>query len=252
MSCTITYGGDSIPIENAEELFIAFDLTADEADEELIAQLKNDINNLIKDDEDFLMILKKVLGLRGMSKKPFLQLFGEGLSRVITKGRTLNIALAILAKEEDQQYVIDALGMNGIRKCTAGLEDLAGCLEWLYGKMDEYFINMVGWEYFMHFINNGEDLAMVVKYLEEREEGLLLKNMGWPQVLDCIQSPRDLSHVLTGLEGGNEKDLLEKMSHEKLLQVIPFEYQLEEICSRQLSPPDAKLLMKKYKTAGGK
>ena len=251
MPCTITYEDDTVPIENAEELFIAFDLTPDEADAILLNQLKDSIADLITNDAEFLMILKKVLGLRGMSKKPFLQLFGEKLSNVVTKGKTLNVAFAILAKEEDQQYLIDALGMEGIRKCISGLEDLAGCLEWLYGKMDEYFITMVGWEYFMHFINNGEDLAMIVKYLEEREEGILLENMGWPRVLGCIQSPRDLSHVLTGLEGKNEEKLLEEMTREKLLQVIPFEYQLEEICRRQLNEADARMLLDKYNGNGG-
>ena len=251
MPCTLTYADDTVVLENAEELFIAFDLTPNEADLELLTQIKDCIEELITNDEEFLMLLKQVLGQKGMSKKPFLQMFGEGLQKVITRGKTLNVALAILAREEDQQYLIDALGMEGIRKCITGLEDLAGCLEWLYGKMDEYFIDMVGWEYFMHFINNGEDLAMVVKYLEEREEALLIEKMGWPRMLECIQSPRDLFNVLTGLEGKNEKALLEKMDHQKLLQVIPFEYQLQEICNRQLTPADAALLMEKYKTGRG-
>lgn len=246
MECQITYDGDTIDIENVQELFIAFDLTPPEVDLDFISQIKHCLNDIIKNDDDFLFILPKVLGIKGQSKKPLLEAFGENLSNIITEGKTLSRALAILANEKDQEYLLKTLGRDNLQKILDTLEEIAGCLEWLYGKMDKYFLEIISFEHLAKFLNNGENLGIILKYLDEAEEKLLIENLGWDKVLNCIQTTRDLTYVLTGLRTSNERMLIEKMDKEKLHQVIPFEEKLANICKNELQPEDAKLLMSKY------
>ncbi|HUY01190.1 MAG TPA: hypothetical protein VMV49_16640 [Candidatus Deferrimicrobium sp.] len=246
MSYKISYENDSVEIRNANELRIALDLTAPEIHMELLTQLGEGISELIRNDSEFLLILRKVMGTTGQSKQGFLSLFGENLGKVVTKGETIARALAILANEEDQSFFLNALNQEGIRKCITTFYDVVDCLEWLFGKMDKIFLDLIGWDFVMgHVINTGENLGLLLKFLNEEEERELLEKMGWDRVLECIQTVKDFSYILIGMDVGNERTLIEKITTQKLRKVIPFKTDLETLC-KHLSPADAKLIREKY------
>ncbi len=246
MSCNVTYEDDTVKIDNAEELFIAFNLTPPEADMDILNQVGTGITDLIKTDTEFLMLLQKVLGMKGQSKKPFLTAFKDNLPRVVTKGKTLGPALAMMANADDQKTFLEMMRRDGILNCISSIETIADCLEWLHGSMDLFFIELIGWEYLSKYIHDGESLGIILRYLDSKEEGVLLDKMGWDKVLDCIQTPNDLFYILNGMETINEKKLIDHLDRDKIMQILPFKEQLEEVCTTKLTPEDAKILRAKY------
>lgn len=246
MAYKICYDNDCIAVKNAEELRVALELTPFEAHITLLEQIGVGITELVKNDSEFLLILRKVMGTKGESKKGYLSLFGNKLGDVITEGETLARALAILANEEDQAYLLNTLKQEGIRDCISNFYDILDCLEWLFGKMDKLFIDLIGWNFVIKHIHTGESLGLILKFLGEVEERDLLAKMGWDRVFECIQTARDFSYVLIGMEVENERTLIENMSAEKLKQVLPFKSNLDKL-SKHLTVEDAKLIRGKYK-----
>ncbi len=246
MAFKICYEKDCVEIVNALELRIALDLIPPEAHLEMLKPVKDNLIEIIKTDSEFLLILRKVMGVKGEKKKEFLALFGNKIGKVITMGDTLARALAILANEDDQEFLLQSLKQKGIKNCISNFYDIIDCLEWLFGKMDKLFIELVGWEYVINHIQTGESLGLILRFLEEKEERELLEKMGWDSVLECIQTPKDFSYVLMGMDKGNERALIEKMTKEKLRKVLPFEVDFNRIC-KELTSEDIKLLKQKYK-----
>jgi hypothetical protein len=245
-SCRIRYEDDSVEIENADELFVALDLTPPEADGIILSQIGDKIFNLIRNDSEFLLILQKAFGTKGESKQPYLRCFGNNLSRVVTTGKTLSRALALLAEEEDQEYFLQALGTESLRHCITSVADIAESLEWLYGKEDELFLDLIGWDFIMRFIHSMETLGVVLKHLEKSDEGAGLEKIGWPRVLDCIQTPADLEHAFSGLIEENVHTLIEQLDAGKLRQLIPVKQELTRISRRYLSEGNASYLKERY------
>jgi len=147
---------------------------------------------------------------------------------------------------EDQSFFLNALNQEGIRKCITTFYDVVDCLEWLFGKMDKTFLDLIGWDFVIeHVINTGENLGLLLKFLNEEEERELLEKMGWDRVLECIQTIKDFSYILIGMDVGNERTLIEKITTQKLRKVIPFKTDLESLC-KHLSPADTKLIREKF------
>jgi len=246
MSCRICYEDDCVEIENADELFVALDLTPPEADGIILSQIGDKIFHLITSDSEFLLILQKAFGTRGESKQPYLRCFGNNLGRVVTTGKTLSKALALLAEEEDQAYFLNALGTEGLRRCITTVADIAEALEWLYGKEDELFIELIGWDFIMRFIHSMETLGMVLKHLEKSDEGAALEKIGWPRVLACIQTPADLAYAFSGLIEDNVHALIGQLDAKKLQQLIPVRQELTRISQRYLSKTNGHYLKERY------
>ena len=246
MSCKICYEDDCVEIENADELFVALDLTPPEADGVILSQMGDKVFQLIRNDSEFLLILQKAFGTKGESKQPYLRCFGNNLGHVVTAGKTLSKALALLAEEEDQAYFLQTLGTEGLRRCITTVADIAEALEWLYGKEDELFLDLIGWDFIMRFIHSMETLGMVLKHLEKSEEAAALEKIGWPQVLDCIQTPADLTYAFSGLGQENVYALIEHLDARKLRQLIPVKQELSRISQRYLSNSNALYLKERY------
>ena len=246
MSCRICYEDDCVEIENADELFVAFDLTPPEADGIILSQIGDRIVGLITNDREFLLILQKAFGTRGESKQSYLRCFGDNLDRVVTSGKTLSKTLALLAEEADQAYFLQTLGTKGLRHCITSVADIAETLEWLYGKEDELFIELIGWDFIMSFIHSVEALGMVLKHLEKGEEGAALEKIGWQRVLDCIQTPADLTHAFSGLTEENIRKLIGQLDSKKLRQLIPVRQELTRISKRYLTENNARYLRERY------
>ena len=245
-SCRIHYEDDSVEIENADELFVALDLTPPEADGIILSQIGNKIFQLLRNDSEFLLILQKAFGTKGESKQPYLRCFGNNLDRVVTTGKTLSKTLALLAEEEDQSYFLQTLGTKGLRNCITSVADIAEALEWLYGKEDELFLDLIGWDFIMRFIHSMETLGVVLKHLEKSDEGAALEKIGWPRVLDCIQTPADLAYAFSGLIEENVHTLIEQLDAGKLQQLIPVRQELTRISRRYLSEGNAHYLKERY------
>jgi len=245
-SCKISYEDDCVEIENADELFVALDLTPPEADGIILSQIGNKIFQLLRNDSEFLLILQKAFGTKGESKQPYLRCFGNNLDRVVTTGKTLSKTLALLAEEEDQSYFLQTLGTKGLRNCITSVADIAEALEWLYGKEDELFLDLIGWDFIMRFIHSMETLGVVLKHLEKSDEGAALEKIGWPRVLDCIQTPADLAYAFSGLIEENVHTLIEQLDAGKLQQLIPVRQELTRISRRYLSEGNAHYLKERY------
>jgi len=246
MSCKICYEDDCVEIENADELFVALDLTPPEADGVILSQVGDKIFNLIRNDSEFLLILQKAFGTKGESKQPYLRCFGNNLGHVVTTGKTLSKTLALLAEEEDQEYFLQTLGAEGLRRCITSVADIAEALEWLYGKEDELFIDLIGWDFIMRFIHSMETLGVVLKHLEKSEEAAALEKIGWPRVLDCIQTPADLTYAFSGLSQENVHALIGHLDAKKLRQLIPVGQELARISRSYLSKDNARYLKQRY------
>lgn len=246
MICEICYDGDCVEIENAEELFVILDITTADADSEILKQIGGKISELVTNDAEFLKILVTAMGLEGKSKREYLECFGDNLKKIVTTGDTVSRALAIFANEADQEYFLKTLGKESLRECVNSLEDIAGALEWLYGKMDELYMELIGWDFIINHIHNGEGLGKILKYLASREEKILLDHLGWERILQCIQTDNDLVYVLVGLASSNEKSLIEKLEKPKLRQIFPTVKTLEQVCKRHLSDENGRILKEKF------
>lgn len=247
MPCQISYQDDSVELETAEELFVALELTPIEADREILAQIGEKMLELVNTDELFLLILEKVLDTKGTSKQPYLKCFGTQLHQVVTKGTTLFTALSLLADEQDQEYFIKTLGQEGLRNCISNISDLVESLTWLYGKMDLLFIELLGWDFVIRFVNSGRSLGALMKVLSQEEEQVLLERMGWAKVIACIQDADDLISAFIGLEQQGDRLLIDKLvEFNKLQLVIPSAAELERVCRRGLGSDDITYLREIY------
>ncbi len=247
MPCQISYQGDSVELETAEELFVALELTPIDADKEILAQIGEKILELVKTDEQFLLILEKILDTQGASKQPYLNCFGSKLHQVITKGTTLFKGLSLLANEEDQEYFLKTLGRDKLRNSISNISDLVESLTWLYGKMDLLFIELVGWEFIIRFVNSGRSLGALTKVLSQEEEKILLERMGWEKVIACIQDADDLISAFIGLEQQSDRLLIDKLiEFNKLQVVIPSNSELKRVCKRGLGIDDTAYLCETY------
>jgi len=246
MSCKICYEDDCVEVENADELFVALDLTPPEADGIILFQIGDKILELITNDREFLLILQKAFGTKGESKQPYLRYFGNNLGRVITSGKALSKALALLPEETDQAYFLLTLGTKGLRRCITNVSDITEALEWLYGKEDELFLDLIGWDFIMSFIHSMETLGMVLKHLEKDDENAAIEKIGWPQVLACIQTPADLTDAFSCLTEENIRKLIGQLDAKKLRQLIPVRQELTRICKRYLSNGNSHYLKECY------
>jgi len=247
MPCQISYQDDSVELETAEELFVALELTPIDADQEILSQIGEGMLDLVKTDEQFLLILEKVLDTRGASKEPYLKCFGTQLSRVVTKGSTLFKTLSLLANEPDQEYFLRSLGQEEIQKCISNINDLVEALTWLYGKMDILFIDLIGWDFVLRFVNSGRSLGALMKVLSQDEEQELLERMGWTSVINCIQDADDLMAAFIGLEQQSDRLLIDKLiEFNKLQMVIPSVAELDRVCRRGLGAEDINYLRETY------
>lgn len=247
MPCQISYEDDTVELETAEELFVALELTPIEADQEILAQIGEGMLELVTTDEQFLLILEKVLDTQGASKKPYLECFGTELYRVVTKGSTLCKALSLLANEPDQEYFLRCLGQEVIQNCIFNITDLVEALTWVYGKMDILFIDLIGWDFVLRFVNSGRALGALMKVLSHEEEKELLERMGWPAVIDCIQDADDLIAAFIGLEQQSDRFLIDKLvEFNKLQVVIPSVAELGRVCRRGLGAEDIIYLREIY------
>ncbi|NEQ83447.1 MAG: hypothetical protein F6K26_25565 [Moorea sp. SIO2I5] len=247
MPCQISDQDDTVELETAEELFVALELTPIEADKEILSQIGEGMLELVTTDEQFLLILEKVLDTRGASKQPYLKCFGTQLSQVVTKGSTLFKGLSLLANEADQEYFLNSLGQEVIRKSIANVNDLVEALTWLYGKMDILFIELIGWDFVLKFINSGRSLGAIMKVLSQEEEKELLERMGWSSVINCIQDADDLMAAFIGLEQESDRLLIDKLvEFNKLQAVIPSVAELDRVCRRGLGAEDITYLRETY------
>jgi hypothetical protein len=246
MTCKISYQEDTVILDDADELMAVLELTPREVDENILLQIGEDITSLIMNDQDFLMLLEKVLDAQGGSKQPYLRCFGHHLSQVVTMPGTLPKALALLANESDQEYLLTTLGQKHLKKCISNVTDLADSLSWLYGKMDVFFIDLVGWEFVSHFVNSGQALGILAKVLSHGQETTFLDRLGWDKVADCIRNSDDLIAAFIGLEQANDRTLVDKLVDlNKLHFVIPSQQELEKVCRRGLFQEDADYLRSK-------
>lgn len=246
MSCKISYQDDTVILEDADELLAALELTPREVDENILLQIGENITDLIKNDQEFLVILEKVLDAQGGTKEPYLRCFGDRLSHVVTESGTLPKALALLANESDQEYFLKTLGGKHLKKCIANVTDLADSLSWLYGKMDIFFVDLIGWEFVSHFVNSGQALGILAKVLSHGQETTFLERLGWEKVAGCIRNSDDLIAAFIGLEQENDRTLIDKLVElNKLQYVIPSQQELEKVCRRGLFQEDADYLRSK-------
>lgn len=248
MSCIISYDGDSVEIQNAEELLVALDLLPPDIDQALLEQFGGEIGKLITNDEDFLLILERVIDLRGASKLPFLSCIGDRLSQIISQGETVRNALALMANEADQEYFLQKIGQTSLRSCMASVVEIAECLEWLYDKMDHLFLELLGWDFITKFVSSGQSLGLLVKSLDTTEQAQLLNYMGWDKIIkECIQDADDLMYAFVGLGGSNDRMLIDKLiESNRLPQIIHSLEELNRICLRGLSKADAEYLQSQY------
>jgi hypothetical protein len=244
MKHKIIWENESIEVENARELRVALDLIPAENHSELINQFKDSISEIITNGDEFLLILRKIMGIKGESKRTFLALFGDKLKNVLVEGDILARALALLANDEDQKFLLTTLGEEGIKNCITDYHDIVDCLEWLYGKMDKFFIDLIGWEYIIDHIHTGEDLGLILKFLSGEEEKELLVKMGWERIFECIQTSKDLYYVLIGMDAENEEDLIKKMPQEKFQRILRFKKDIHKLFIH-LSPKDSELVKTK-------
>ena len=245
----IYFDGDLIEIFDSNSLFLVFDIAPPTGCSQIISQIKGNMPQLITNDHQFIKILGKVFGLKGERKIEYLEALGTHLGNVVTQGETLFNALALIHNPDDQTYLLETIGRKGLRNCVKTLDHLLGCLEWLYGKMDTLFCELIGWDYVIRFVRNGEALGRMLKYIDEEEEAYLLEMLGWNRVFECVQSTSDLYYVLNGLDPKNEKRFIELIPFEKLMVVVPFEDTLNKICNRYLTDEDSKILKSRYQEA---
>ena len=242
----INFDNDVIEIFDSNSLFLIFEIAPPGASSEIIAQLGETINKLITNDQEFIKILGKVFGLKRERKIEFLKALGDHLKNVVTQGETLFNALALIHNSDDQAYLLEIIGRKGLRNCIKTIDHLLGCFEWLYGRMDIVFCDLIGWDYVIRFVRNGEALGRILKYIDEEEEQQLLEMIGWNRVFDCVRSTSDLYYILNGLDPKNEKRFIELIPYEKLMIAIPYEDVLDKICHRYLTDADSIILKTRY------
>jgi hypothetical protein len=206
------------------------------------------IPDIVTSDDDFIRILRLVMGTHGESKGPFLACFGSGLSKVITRGGTLAQSLSLLSSDEDQEYLLNTLGRAGLRQCIANVNDIVECLEWMYGKTDRLFLELIGWSCLFTFIHSGKGLGMVLRYLGDREDILFLDKMGKARLHDCIKTPDDLAYVFSGLNEQDTRLVISELSDAKVRQAVPTASELERLCRHYLSEENAGVLRSKYES----
>jgi len=243
---TINYESDSIEIENALELFVVLDDVPYSHHQLLMDQINTKMQLLIKNDKDFLKILPKIYGIKGESKRNFLLSLESNLRQIITEGKTICHSLAILYNEDDQQLFLDILGNEFLRQRIRTLEEICGCLEWLFGKKDFVFIDMLGWDYILEYLRDGESIGTLLRYLNDAEELQFIEKFGWKKLVASVHTSTDLYYVLNGLDTENERTFLELLTTEKLREILPHADQLEEVCKRYLSDSDSAYITAKY------
>lgn len=248
MAYMISYDGDSVEIENAEELFVALEVLPPNADALIFAQLGEKMCQIVTNDEEFLLILEKAIDTRGASKMSYLECFGQHLGQVVSQGETVRNALALLADEGDQEYFLRHLGQEVLQKCMASMINIAECLEWLYGKMDHLFLDLLGWDFVVKFVSSGQSLGLLAKSLGAAEQAQFLECLGWDRILkECIQDTDDLMYIFVSLGANNDRVVIDKLiESDRLHKVIPSRQELDKLCLRGLNREDAIYLREKY------
>ena len=239
-SLEIHLDDDSLTIETGAELIVFMHLLPDKYHKEIIAQASDGITDLIINDRDFLGILRST---QDIARKNLILAF-TNFDRVITQGETLRNSFALLANEQDQRLFLKKIDNEKLRGLISNFEILAECLDWLYGKMDEMFINQVGWDFVANFVSSGESLSGILKSITGREAKRLINHLGWDNINKCIQTSNDLILIFNSLSEENDKLLLENLSVEKLSHVIPTESELLRVC-KHLSDTNENLIRKK-------
>jgi hypothetical protein len=206
-----------VQIGTAGELAIAMDVMQGRADRTVLEQLGPHLPEIFSEPEGFVLVMR---AMRITDQIFLIHAIGNAMTGVVKSARYLRDVLSLLATEEAERAMLEAVGAAGLRELLVTPQDLGQALEWVYGRNDHVLLGLLGSEHIREMIRNGSELAIVLNALSKQGQQNFLEIIGWSRVPALVHTGTDLAHLLRALPGALSKSLLDHFTRAQLVELI--------------------------------
>jgi hypothetical protein len=213
----ITIEGETAPIATAAELVVALDVLQGQHDRAVLQQLGPHLAEIIGGPKGLYNTLKV---LETEDQLYLIDALGPGLAGVVQRAGALRDILATLAEDRVEERLLATLGTDGLQGLVQSAEDLAGVLEWVYGRSDQLVLQLLGAPFLKGLFQSGYDLSLVLYSLDQGRQRELIDMLGWSEVRSLVHNLRDLAHLLRALPGELSIRLLALFEGDQLWALI--------------------------------
>jgi hypothetical protein len=214
---SITIEGETASIGTAAELVVALDVLQGQHDRAVLQQLQPHLAEIIGGPEGLYSTLKV---LETDDQLYLVDALGPGLAGVVQRAGALRDILATLAEDRVEERLLETLGTDGLQGLVQSAEDLAGVLEWVYGRSDQLVLRLLGAPFLKGLFQSGYDLSLVLYSLDQGRQRELSDMLGWSRVQSLVHNLRDLAHLLRALPGELSIRLLTRFKGDQLWGLI--------------------------------
>ena len=213
----ITIEGETVFIGTANELAIALDVLQGQYDSQALTQLEAHLAEIIANPDGLM------LALRSLGKPDQIHLIesiGQDLPRIMQTASKLRDQLATMAESDIEELLLKTLGPSGLRLLINTGEELAECLEWVYGECDELLLDLLGESYVTHLCRHASDLSAILFRLDVTLQDRLIGQLGWSSVTNLVRDSHDLAALVRALPPSASERLLSHFSGNDLKAII--------------------------------
>ena len=221
MTFPITVEGQTELISTAADLVVALDVLHGHHDRAVLEQLRPNLPDIIGEPPGLYSVLKV---LDPDNQLVLIDALGSGLINAVQTASALRDILINLADEKVEEQLIRGLGPEGLRSLILSPEDLAGVLEWVYGRCDGVLLELLGPWFLQRHFQGGYELGLVLHALDHTRQEELIDMLGWDALLALVHNRRDLVHLLRALPAGTSRRLLASFTQDQLWRLIGDEH----------------------------
>ncbi len=223
---TVIIEGEAASVETAEELAVLLEVLHGDHYQDVLDQLGPNLTEILREPRGLCAVLK---ALSPASQMYLLNQLDSGLIDVIQRADVLRYILAGLTEPEVEKRVLELLDSDGLKRLIRQPEDLAGILEWVYDRCDEFVISVLDAHFLRQLLQTGHKISLVLPSMSETSQSILVEKLGWPFVVSLAYDARVLGLLLRTMTPELGLRLIGAFTPEMLRAAVGGEQRLGEL-----------------------
>ncbi|MDD5769784.1 MAG: hypothetical protein PHE25_02350 [Candidatus Gracilibacteria bacterium] len=186
----------------------------------ILMEVDSDLEKIITSYRGLLNCLKY---LNEKNSFLFLVKLGDVLINLISNSKELAEIISRIPEESNKIKLLSILRLKGLTKILYDAKDLGNIFEWLYGKSQRDFINLLGKDIIKKLFFSTNEIIMTLHYLTDENKDYLMDILGLDGVKAKVKTSKDFLVMFKGLTIKKSKILLKKFTKSEILDMFKTE-----------------------------
>lgn len=205
----------------------------------ILMELDSDLEKIVVSYKWLLLCLKYL-----NEKNSFLLLIklGDVLNSLIKNSQELAEILSRIPDESNKIRLLHILRLKGLSKIIFDAKDLGNIFEWLYGKSQRDFIDLLGKDYVKEIFLSTNEIIMILHYLNDENKDYLMDIIGMGGIKNKIKTSQNFLVMLKWLTLKKSRELFKKYTPSEILELFKTQEEWEYFMLRLPSNKEKILL----------